>query len=128
MKSRTIWILVASAALVIVWVGMRPVFTVCGPSAVAGNATSETKQVAVALKMHVADHQGHLPNSLEELVPSYLPAKTYFANTYLTTPNAILSDLPPDLIIAFRVVPDIRRRETVILFVRSDYSVTRKYQ
>jgi hypothetical protein len=67
---------------------------------------ADAHSVGVAPKGYVDNHGGRLPNSLEALPPVYLVNAQTYNNTILTTPNAVLSNLPEDCIIAVRTIPE----------------------
>ena len=86
-------------------------------------AANKTKQVGLAAKLYSADHQGRLPQSLDERAPDYLPDKALLPGVILATPGAVLSELSPDSVIIFRAVTDKRRRNTSFVVMHPDMSL-----
>ena len=127
MKRNLLWITIAAITLAALWAVTVPnIADVDGMSGVFVKAASETRQVGVAAKGYADDHQGRLPQSLDDLAPNYLLDKTLLSGVVLATPRAVLSELHPDSVIHFRVVTDNRRRETRLIVVHPDISVKRK--
>lgn len=102
---------------------MRPVFSDEPLPAVFTKAQTEMRQVGIAVKAYADDHQGRLPQSLEELFPAYHPEKAVIAHTHFAAPGAVLADLPAKSIILFRVATDNRRHWTRVVVVHPDLSV-----
>jgi hypothetical protein len=123
MKRRIILISLGIVALALILGIAFPVMNIDTISGVITKAAQETKQVGLAAKLYADDHQGRLPQSLDELAPAYLPDKTFFPHVHLATPRAVLADLPPESIILFRVATDASRRETRVIAVRPDISI-----
>jgi len=122
MKKAILWTLLVIGLVGFLGIAI-PVYTHCGPSGAIATATSNVKQVALGIALYANDHQGHLPKSLEALSPEYIPDKAFLAHSYLTMPNAVLADLPPESIILFQVVYADRPRQTQILIVHPNSSV-----
>lgn len=70
-----------------------------------------------------ADHQGRLPQSLDELAPNYLPDKALLPEVILATLGAVSSELSPDSVILFRAVTEKRRRDTRIVVIHPNLSL-----
>ena len=121
---RTIAIILGSAAgLLLVWSIAAPQLSGPGISGVFTRAMSEAKQVGLAAKLYSDDHQGRLPETLQQLVPNYLPNDALLTRTQLTTPGVLLKDLPPTSILLVRTATDSKRKETRVVLVRGDISV-----
>jgi hypothetical protein len=86
-------------------------------------AMSEAKEVGIAAKHYSDDHQGRLPETLQQLIPNYLTNGAIFTRMQLTTPGVLLKDLPPTSIIAIKTAADTKRKQTRVVFVRADISV-----
>jgi hypothetical protein len=123
MKRKLLWGFLTIIALAVLWALAFPVIPDDTISGFITKEANETKQVGLAVKMYADDHQGRLPRSLDELVPAYLPDKSFFPHVYLATPHALLGELPLESIILFRVATDGRRHETRIIVVHPDISL-----
>jgi hypothetical protein len=117
------WTSLIVGVLVVLWAAVRPVFSDKPIPGVFAIAMSETKQVGLAAKLYAGDHQGRLPQSLDELAPSYLPDEALLPGVMLATPRAVLSELSPDSTIMLRIVTDNSRKKTRVVVVHPDISV-----
>jgi hypothetical protein len=122
MKRKLLWSAATAVILAVLWVIIVPVTSEHDSSALYV-AAHKTKQVGLAAKLYSADHQGRLPQSLDELAPDYLPDKDLLPGVILATPGAVLSDLSPDSVILFRAVTDKRRRDTSFVVIHPDISL-----
>ncbi len=123
MKRALLWSLLASIALAVLSLFVVPFAPDDTVSAVIIKAVNETRQVGLAAKLYADDHEGHLPASLNELVPHYLPDRTFFPHVHLATPRAVLAELQPKAIILFRVDTDDLRHGTRLIVVHPDISL-----
>lgn len=122
-KRKLLWVGFIIIAFTVLWTLAFPVIPDDGISGVIAKAASETRQVGLAARLYSDDHQGRLPQALDELFPTYLTDKTFLPHVHLATPHAVLAELPREAIILFRVATDARRHETRVLVVHSDLSV-----
>lgn len=123
MKRKLLWIGLIVIALSVLWALAFPGFPDGPISGVSTKAAAEIKQVGLAAKIYATDHQGRLPQSLDELVPTCLPDKTLLPHVHLATPRAVLAELPREAIILFRVATNERRHQTRVLVAHPDMSV-----
>ncbi len=123
MNRRLVWILPGLVALGLALCFAFPVVDIDTISSAITEAAQETKQVGLAAKLYADDHQGHLPPSLDELAPTYLPDRTLLPHVHFSLPRAVLAELPTESIILFRVATDSRHRETRVVVVHPDMSV-----
>ena len=122
MKRKLLWSAVTAVILAVLWAMIVPVTSEPDSSAFH-MAAHKTKQVGLAAKLYSADHQGRLPQSLDELAPDYLPDKALLPGVILATPGAVLSELSPDSVILFRAVTDKHRRDTRIVVIHPNLSL-----
>lgn len=121
---RTTGIIVAAAiGLLVLWIAVTPYYPDEGISGVLTGAMSDAKQVGMAARLYADDHQGRLPENLQQLVPNYLPDDKFFSRMQLTTPGVLLKDLPQNSIIAVKTATEPKRKQTRVVFVRADFSV-----
>jgi hypothetical protein len=50
--------------------------------AITARAVSDAKQIGLACKMYATDHGHNFPQTLDDLVPDYLPERKYFHESY----------------------------------------------
>lgn len=121
---RTTGIIVAAAiGLLVLRIAVTPHYPDDAISPVLTGAMSEAKQVGMAARLYADDHQGHLPENLQQLTPNYLPDGKFFPRMQLTTPGVLLKDLPPNSIIAVKTATDPKQKRARVVFVRADLSV-----
>jgi len=78
---RTI-IIVVSALGLLLFIGLiTPSLSGPGTPAAFVRAMVEVKNVGIAAHLYADDHQGRLPETLDDLVPNYLPNDAYFSRT-----------------------------------------------
>jgi len=117
-------IVVSSAIFVLfLWTIAMPQLSDPGRSGVFMRAMSEAKQVGIAAKVYADDHQGRLPEALEQLTPDYVPNDASFSRMILTTPGVLLKDLPPASVIAIKTAIDPKMKQTRVVLVHADISV-----
>jgi type II secretory pathway pseudopilin PulG len=126
MKRKLISGLFALVALAILLSFAFPIVTTRTAWRKIGLAESYTRQVAFVLKAYADDHQGRLPQSLDELIPNYLPNTKLLEHTHLTAPHVVLAQLSPDSIILFQVVTDDFPKVTRVIVAHPDCTVEQK--
>ena len=116
---KTTAIILGTVLLLLVGLSVPP--QGCGPEASPHQrAMGEAKNVALAAYQYAGEHQGRLPEKLQQLL-TYLPREESFERTHLTMPGAVLKDLPPKSILLVRSTT--KRKESRLVFVRADGSV-----
>ncbi len=78
----------------------------------------QIKQVGLALKLYAADHQGTLPDHLEDMMPIYFTKHELLDNVEYVSAGAKLPELPPTAVLARRPFPEDR----LISVVHADMS------
>ena len=70
------------------------------------NHLSQIHQVGLALKLYADDHQGVLPQRLEDMMPTYFTKREILDHVEYVSPGAELSELPPTAVLARRPFPE----------------------
>lgn len=83
---------------------------------------SDTRQLGLFLHEYVEAHDGKFPGTLDELARNYgdYELGPLYVNVVLTTPGAVLRDLPEQSVIAVRTVPE---EPNSIVVLRADFRV-----
>ena len=80
------------------------------------------KEIAFSLKLYAADHDGFLPASLDELVPTYATAESVRSKPAFLTQSVNLDKLPSKTVILRAADHSSRAAEVRAVEVRADMS------